>query len=353
MQPKLPVTTEPFDLEPTPTYLHEPMHPVRRALGDPTPPPEPRLHRRLGQLCTAHPEVRDAVMALNGKHKTPLTLVTADTATGSDYLPQANAIVLSPKYAAADLGYELPELALIANKLILYRLAAALYLVDTNVQDPDELAAFNARQKRLWRLANPDVTGGPMSGFVRFYQGTNRSNYYGGGSEPGIRSAGLSPDKAGGDLGCKRWEKHDIAREYKDQRWMTATTSYDIALSYAREHTEWAQGEKRNEPTKQDVADLGGLVLGFDVPVAVRDQPDIWRLDNSGNRANWQTSAPVAAKRIEVFEALAVPGPLTKQAPPPMSTGSVSIQPRSATGQDTRRRYPATPGVVTNTNTDQ
>ncbi|MEO3776510.1 hypothetical protein ABGB16_06605 [Micromonospora sp. B11E3] len=113
---------------------------------------------------------------------------------------------------------------------------------------------------------------------------------------PGL-AAGLAPTKAGSDIGCKRWEKHDIAREGKDQGWNTVTLDFEVALSYARQHTEWAMGMKRNEPTLRDVADEGGLVLAFDVPKTVVDGSNRWRRDNSGDR-NFRSVRPAVGQGI-------------------------------------------------------
>ncbi|MER7165780.1 hypothetical protein ABT336_06820 [Micromonospora sp. NPDC000207] len=298
-----------------------------------TPPAHPALTTRLTQLCTTYQVVADAVASVNAGQPTPLRVGLFDTQVGSDYLPAANMIVLSAKYAGAALG-------VIADKLILYRLAVCLHQLPVNVNDPVALQAFNTRQEHLWRLANP-APGPVPPGMLRFYQGTNRDNFYSGPTS--ICVVGLDPSKAGGAIGCKRWEKHIVAAESKDQGWHTVTLSFDVALSYARQHTEWAMGMKEHEPALFDVTDFGGLVLSFDVPEASVTGNDRWRQDKSGDSNNFQTTDAIAPGQIQVVEPLAVPGPLTKVAPPPMAAQIPAVQRQAAAAQGTgtkRRVYP-------------
>ncbi|WP_326552362.1 hypothetical protein [Micromonospora sp. NBC_01813] len=295
---------------------------------------DPAATARLTNLCQGDQVVADAVLALNAAHPTPLAVAILDTPVGSDYQPTGNMIVLSTKYAAQSMGS-------IADKLILYRLATGLDLLDVDVSNPVALQAFNTRQEHLWRLANPVPAPAP-SGVCRFYQGTNRENFYLGGTS--ISIVGLQPGKAGSELGCKRWEKHTITSEYKDQGWHTVTLSFDVALSYARQHTEWAMGTMQNEPALHDVADCGGLVLCFDVPAASITGSDRWRQDNSGDLNNYQTQDTIPPQQIQVVERLAVPGPLTKVAPPPPMVAQlprVAPQVNATPGSGTKRRvYP-------------
>lgn len=299
-------------------------------------PTHPGLTARLTQWCATDQLVAGAVVALNSAHATPLAVGIADPPVGSDYLAASNMIVLSAKYAG-------PGFEALADKLILYRLACGLYQLDVDVRDPVALQAFNTRQEHLWRLANPRP--GPAPDQVRrFYQGTNRENFYR--DAESISVAGLKPSLAGSGIGCKRWERHDIAAEHKDQGWHTVTLSFEVALSYARQHTEWAMGMKRNELTLRDVADFGGLVLCFDVPVADLADPARWRPDRSGDPNNFQTTDVIAANRLQVVEALAIPDPLTKVAPPPMAAVVPPVVRAANPGTETgsrRRVYPPTP----------
>ncbi|MFG1892342.1 hypothetical protein ACGFIR_31350 [Micromonospora sp. NPDC049051] len=296
----------------------------------PAPHPHQALTARLAHLCATHQVLADVVGAIDTARGTPLTVTLLDTPVGSDYLPTMNTIVLSTKYAA-------PGLASVADKLILYRSATAFERLGVNASDAEALQTYNGRQQGLWRLANP-AQDPPPADVYRFYHGTNRCNYYGG----GIQATGLTPSKAGSAIGCKRWEKHDIASESKDQGWNTVTLDFELALSYARQHTEWAMGMKRNEPTLRDVADEGGLVLAFDLPKATVDGNDQWRQDKSGNPNNFQTRAAVPAGHIRVVEELGIPGPLTTVAPPPVVTRTpvAKADPPPATGR--RRVYPPT-----------
>ncbi|MEH0971284.1 hypothetical protein V6U77_09150 [Micromonospora sp. CPCC 205546] len=312
-----------------PVHRDEPVHPPQGTASGPAPAPQPdqALTARLAHWSATEQVVTDVVSALNTAYGTPLTVALLDTPVGSDHLPATNTIVLSSKYAT-------PGLATVADKLILYRLATAFESLGVNASEAVALQAYNGRQQRLWRLANPPQDP-PPADVYRFYHGTNRCNYHG----DGIRITGLAPDMAGSAIGCKRWERHDIARESKDQGWNTVTLDFEIALSYARQHTEWAMGMKRNEPALRDVADEGGLVLTFDVPKEAVDGNDRWRRDNSGDPNNFQTQEAVPAQRIRVAEELGIPGPLTAVAPPPISTGAprAKADPPSATGR--RRVY--------------
>ncbi|PZF83978.1 hypothetical protein [Micromonospora endophytica] len=294
------------------------------------PPAHSALTARLTQLRTTHQVVADAVSALNAASATPLAVALLDTPIGSDYLPAANLIVLSGKYAA-------PASDALADKLILYRLTTGLHQLPLDVHDAAALQAYNLRQQHLWRLANP--TPGPApDGVCRFYQGTNRENFFAG--DTSIAATGLQPDKAGSGIGCKRWEKHTVATEYKDQGWHTVTLSFDVALSYARQHTEWAMGMKEHEPALRDVADHGGLVLSFDVPESSLTDSKRWRPDKSGDSNNWQTTDTIAPDQIQKIEQLAVPGPLTKAAPPP-TVAQIPAAQRQPTASGTKRRlYP-------------
>ncbi|WP_170147622.1 hypothetical protein [Micromonospora phaseoli] len=297
------------------------------------PSAHPELTARLIQLCTADQVVAGAVASLNAAHTTSLCVALLDSPDGSDYLPTANMIVLSTKYSA-------PSFAALADKLILYRLTTGLHQLVVDLNDPVALQAHNTRQEHLWRLANP--TPGPVPpGVRRFYQGTNRENFHHGPTS--ISAAGLQPAKAGSGLGCKRWEKHIVASEYKDQGWHTVTLSFDVALSYARQHTEWAMGMKAHEPALRDVADHGGLVLCFDVVEASIAGSDRWRQDKSGDSNNFQTTETIPPGQIQVVEQLAVPGPLTKIAPPP-SVARIPAVPRqegATQGPGVKRRvYP-------------
>ncbi|WP_431727779.1 hypothetical protein [Verrucosispora sp. TAA-831] len=308
------------------------MHPTG---AFPAPPPaHPGLTARLTQMAAADRTVADAVAAINAGEPTPLCVGLLDTPVGSDYLPAANMIVLSATYAG-------PTLGVIAGKLILYRLAARLEQLPVNVADPVALQAFNTRQEHLWRLANPAPASVPPPDVYRFYQGTNRENFFSG---PGcISVVGLDPGKAGGGIGCKRWEKHIVAAEYKDQGWHTVTLSFEVALSYARQHTEWAMGLKEHEPARQDVAECGGLVLSFDVPRVDVDRSERWRQDNSGDHHNFQTLDAILPGQLQVVEELAVPGPLTKVAPPPMVAQIPAVQRQATAAQQPgakRRVYP-------------
>ncbi|MEU5548708.1 hypothetical protein ABZ738_02965 [Micromonospora sp. NPDC047793] len=308
------------------------MQPTPGALPAP-PPAHPGLTARLHQLAGTDQLVADAVASLDAGQPAPLSVGLLDTPVGSDYLPVANMIVLSVTYAG-------PALGAIADKLILYRLAARLHELAVDVGDPVALQAFNTRQGHLWRLANPAPAPAPP-GICRFYQGTNRENFYSG---PGsISAVGLDPGKAGGGIGCKRWEKHIVAAEYKDQGWHTVTLSFEVALSYARQHTEWAMGMKEHEPALRDVAECGGLVLSFDVPEASITGNDRWRQDKSGDSNNFQTLEVIPPGQIQVVEELAVPGPLTKVAPPPMVAQIPVAQRQATAAQQTgakRRVYP-------------
>ncbi|WCN79640.1 hypothetical protein [Micromonospora sp. LH3U1] len=267
--------------------------------------------------------------ALDTAYGRPLTVALLESPVGSDYLPAINTIVLSTKYAT-------PDLATVADKLILYRLATAFEHLGVNTRDAEALETYNGRQRRLWRLANPPQDP-PPADVYRFYHGTNRCNFYG----DGIQVMGLTPSKAGSAIGCKRWERHDIARESKDQGWITATLDFDLALSYARQHTEWAMGRKRNETTLRDVAGEGGLVLAFDMPKKDVDGNDQWRQDNSGDPNTFQTTQAIPAKRIRVVEELGIPGPLTALAPPPTFIEAPMAKADPTPG--TRRRvYPTT-----------
>lgn len=267
------------------------------------------------------------VEALNTAHGMPLTVALLDTPVGSDHLPATNTICLSPKYAA-------PGLDTVANKLILYRLATAFEQLGLNAANAQALQTYNGRQQRLWRLANP-AQDPPPADVYRFYHGTNRCNYYG----DGIQVTGLTPSQAGSGLGCKRWEKHDIASESKDKGWNTVTLDFDVALSYARQHTEWAMGRKRNEPTLRDVAAEGGLVLAFDVPKEAVDSRSQWRKDKSGDPHNYQTSEAIPAVRIRVVEELGIPGPLKAVAPPLPFVEAAVVQTGPPSGAG-RRVYP-------------
>ncbi|MFI7077875.1 hypothetical protein ACIBO1_11355 [Micromonospora sp. NPDC049903] len=297
------------------------------------PPAHPGLTARLTQLSATDQIVAAAVASLDAGQPTPLCVGLLDTPVGSDYLPAANMIVLSAKYAG-------PALGVIADKLILYRLAARLDQLPVDVADPVALQAFNTRQEHLWRSANP-APAPAAPGMLRFYQGTNRENFYSG---PGsISVVGLDPGKAGGGIGCKRWEKHMVAAEHKDQGWHTVTLSFEVALSYARQHTEWTMGMKEHEPALRDVAECGGLVLSFDVPQASVAGNDRWRQDKSGDSNNFQTMDAIPPGQIQVVEELAVPGPLTKVAPPPMVAQVPGVQRQATAAQQTgakRRVYP-------------
>lgn len=293
----------------------------------PAPHPHQALTARLAHWCAAEQVVADVVGALDTAHGMPLTVALLDRPVGSDYLPATNTIVLSTKYAT-------PELATVADKLILYRLATAFEQLGVNTRDAEALQTYNGRQRRLWRLANPPQVP-PPGDVYRFYHGTNRCNFYG----DGIQVTGLTPSKAGSAIGCKRWEKHDIARESKDQGWNTVTLDFDMALSYARQHTEWAMGRKRNEPTLRDVAGEGGLVLAFDMPKKAVDGNDQWRQDNSGDPNNFQTMEAIPAKRIRVVEELGIPGPLTAVAPPVASIEAPMAKADPTPGSR-RRVYP-------------
>jgi hypothetical protein len=320
------------------SYLNEPIRPARGTATGPAPdqPPAPQPHQaltaRLAHWCAAEQVVADVVGALNAAHTTPLTVALFDTPVGSDYLAATNTIVVSTKYAT-------PRFAAIADRLILYRLATAFEQLGVDARDPVALQTYNGWQERLWRLANPPQDSPPPDVY-RFYHGTNRCNYYGDGET--IQAVGLAPARAGSDIGCKRWEKHDIARESKDQGWNTVTLDFDLALSYARQHTEWAMGMKRNEPTLRDVADEGGLVLAFDMPKAAVDGNGRWRPDNSGDRNNFQTTEAIPAHQIWVVEELGVPGPLTTVAPPPTVTQAPVAKADTTPGVTGRRRrvYP-------------
>ncbi|MFV2115785.1 hypothetical protein ACFHW0_26085 [Micromonospora sp. LOL_025] len=285
---------------------------------------------RLAYWSAADQVVADVVGALDTACGTPLTVALLDSPVGSDHLAATNTIVLSRKYAA-------PGLAAVADRLILYRLATAFEHLGVNTRDAEALDSYNGWQQRLWRLANPPQDP-PPADVYRFYHGTNRCNYYGG----GIQTTGLMPSRAGGALGCKRWEKHDIASESKDQGWNTVTLDFEVALSYARQHTEWAMGMKRNEPALRDVADEGGLVLTFDMSKDAVDGNGRWRRDNSGDPNNFQTEEAIPAGRIRVAEALGIPGPLTAVAPPPTVTSAPKpkADPPPSTGR--RRVYPPT-----------
>ncbi|MFI2652546.1 hypothetical protein [Micromonospora fulviviridis] len=316
-----------------PIYHDEPIRSARDTANPaPAPPPHQVLTACLTQFRATEQVVADVAGALESAHGAPLTVALLDTPVGSGYLPAANIIVLSAKYAT-------PGLASIAGKLILYRLATAFAQLGVDARDPVALQTYNARQERLWRLTNPPQDA-PPADVYRFYHGTNRCNYDGDGD--GIQAAGLAPTKAGSDIGCKRWEKHDIARESKDQGWNTVTLDFALALSYARHHTEWAMGMKRNEPTLRDVADEGGLVVAFDMPKTAVDGNNRWRRDNSGDRNNFQTMEAIPAQQIRVVEELAVPGPLTAVAPPPTSAQTPIIKADSTPNTTgTRRRvYP-------------
>ncbi|GAB2921536.1 hypothetical protein GCM10027280_05870 [Micromonospora polyrhachis] len=316
-----------------PVYHDEPIRPpwdATTAGPAPAPPPAPHpdqaLTARLAHWYAAEQAVVDVVRALDTAHGRPLTVALLDSPVGSDYLPATNTIVLSTKYA-------MPELATVADRLILYRLATAFELLGVNTRDAEALQTYNGRQQRLWRLANPPQDP-PPADMYRFYHGTNRCNFY-----DGIQVTGLTPSKAGSAIGCKRWERHDIARESKDQGWNTATLDFDLALSYARQHTEWAMGRKRNEPTLRDVASEGGLVLAFDMPKKDVDGNDQWRQDNSGNPNNFQTMQAIPAEWIRVVEELGIPGPLTAVAPPPTPLEAPTAKADPTPG--TRRRvYP-------------
>ncbi|WP_433385891.1 hypothetical protein [Micromonospora sp. KLBMP9576] len=268
--------------------------------------------------------VTDVVHALNTTHGTRLSVAILDSPVGSDYLPATNTIVLSTKYTTS-------ALASIADKLILYRLATAFEQLGVDTRDAEALEAYRGRQLRLWQLANPPQDP-PPEDVYRFYHGTNRCNYYG----DGIQVTGLTPGKAGSDIGCKRWEKHDLARESKDQGWNTVTRDFGTALSYARQHTEWAMGRKRNEPTLRDVADQGGLVLAFDLPKSAVDGNDRWRRDRSGDPNNFQTVEAIPAAGMWVVEELGIPGPVTAIVPPAMGAG-IMVGP---TPGAKRRHYP-------------
>lgn len=327
------VPVQPFVPTPVPVDRDEPIRPPRDTTDGPAPaqPPAPHPHQaltaRLAQWSAAEQVVADVVRALNTAYGTPLTVALLDRPVGSDHLPATNTIVLSPKYAT-------PGLATVADKLILYRLATAFEHLGVNASDAEALQTYNGQQQRLWRLANPPQNP-PPADVYRFYHGTNRCNFYG----DGIQVTGLTPSKAGSAIGCKRWERHDIARESKDQGWNTATLDFDVALSYARQHTEWAMGTKRNEPTLRDVADEGGLVLTFDMPKKAVDGSDQWRRDNSGDPNNFQTTEAIPAERIRVVEALGIPGPLTAVAPPPIFAQAPMVKTDSAPGAR-RRVYP-------------
>ncbi|WP_433124821.1 hypothetical protein ACQPWW_20705 [Micromonospora sp. CA-240977] len=291
------------------------------------PLPDQTLSARLAHWIAADQVVADVVRALETRYDMPLRVGLLHTPVGSDHLPGINTIVLSPKYAA-------PEFVAVADKLILYRLATAFEHLGVNTLKKDALQERNAVQQRLWRLANP-LQNPPPADVYRFYHGTNRCNYYG----DGIQTAGLMPGKAGSDIGCKRWEKHDVTRESKDKGWNTVTLDFNLALSYARQHTEWAMGKKRNEPTLRDVADEGGLVLAFDVPKNDVDGNDAWRHDHSGDANNFQTREEIPAQRIRVVEELGIPGPLEAVAPPPTSLQAPTPTSSSAPGMR-RRLYP-------------
>ncbi|MFF5182099.1 hypothetical protein ACFY2Q_29165 [Micromonospora sp. NPDC000316] len=316
-----------------PVHSDEPTRPRGDAAADPAraqlpvPLPDQTLSARLAHWLAAEQVVAEVVRALETRYGMPLTVVLLHTPVGSEYVPGTNTIVLSPKYAT-------PELVAVADKLILYRLATASEHLGVNTLDEEALRRHNDVQQRLWRLANPPQNP-PPADVYRFYHGTNRSNYYG----DGIRATGLMPGKAGSDIGCKRWEKHDVASESKDQGWNTVTLDYDLALSYARQHTEWAMGKKRREPTLRDVAHEGGLVLAFDMPKNHVNGNDAWRHDRSGDANNFQTKEEIPAERVVVVEELGIPGPLTAVAPPPRSTQAPKATSNSAPG--TRRRlYP-------------
>ncbi|MFF0122323.1 hypothetical protein ACWD8I_25945 [Micromonospora arida] len=290
------------------------------------PSPAQALTARLTHWCAADQVVADVVKALTTAYGTPLTVALLDTPVGSDHLLETNTIVLSTKYAE-------PGLATVADKLILYRLATAFAHLNVDTRDAEALQTYNGRQLRLWRLANPPQ-GPPPAEVYRFYHGTNRCNFYG----DGIQLTGLTPGKAGSGIGCKRWERHDIGSESKDQGWNTVTRDFDMALSYARQHTEWAMGRKRNEPTLRDVAGEGGLVLAFDMPKKAVDGNDRWRQDKSGDPNNFQTEEAIPAEWIRVVEELGIPGPLTAVAPPPETTEAPAKA--NPTPSNRRRVYP-------------
>ncbi|MET8043418.1 hypothetical protein ABZU25_21455 [Micromonospora sp. NPDC005215] len=296
-----------------PVHPDEPTRPPGDATADPAlahlsaPLPDQTLSARLAHWIAAAQVVADVVKALDTRYGMSLTVGLLHTPVGSDHLPDINTIVLSPKYAT-------PELVAVADKLILYRLATAFEHLGVNTLNGQELRGYNHVQQQLWRLANPPQDP-PPANVYRFYHGTNRCNYYG----DGIQVTGLIPGKAGSDIGCKRWEKHDVISESKDKGWNTVTLDFDLALSYARQHTEWAMGKKRNEPTLRDVAGEGGLVLAFDVPKNDIDGNEAWRHDHSGDANNFQTKEEIPAQRIRVVEELGIPGPLEAVAPPPKS----------------------------------
>ncbi|MEU8129036.1 hypothetical protein AB0B68_17625 [Micromonospora sp. NPDC049049] len=316
-----------------PVHLDGPTCPPRGATADPAqaqlsaPVPDQTLSARLAHWFAAEQVVADVVRTLETRYAMPLTVGLLHTPVGSDHVPGTNTIVLSPKYAA-------PELVAVADKLILYRLATAFEHLGVDISTEEAFLRHNNVQKQLWLLANPPQEP-PPADVYRFYHGTNRCNYYG----DGIQATGLMPGKAGSDIGCKRWEKHDVASESKDKGWNTVTLDFDVALSYARQHTEWAMGKKRGEPTLRDVAVEGGIVLAFDMPKSALDGNDAWRHDHSGDPNNFQTKEEIPAKRIRVVEELGIPGPLTAVAPPPKSTPAPST-PAPSTG---RRRYPGAP----------
>ena len=251
--------------------------------------------------------VRTVVSLVDAEHEDSFRVRIGDTDSGSDYRRDQNLVVMSPKYAtnpASDL----------MRKLVLYRLSCAYALLPLDTRNGTALNTYNDLQTRLWRMANP----APAVDGTYLYQGTNRENYFA--ATTGIATVGISTKMAGSLRGSKRWEQHTFkAVEFKDQGWTTFTAAYDLALSYAREHTEWALGMKVGEPTMRDVADFGGMVVGFRVAREALQDHGHWRRDNSGNEhENWQTCEDVPANQVEVFEVLAIPGPLTKVAPPPM-----------------------------------
>lgn len=285
-----------------PVHPDEPTRPPRDATADPAraqlsaPVPDQTLSARLAHWFAAEQVVADVVRAIETEYAMPLTVGLLHTPVGSDHVPGTNTIVLSPKYAE-------PELVAVADKLILYRLATAFEHLGVNTTTEEALLRHNNVQQQLWRLANPPQKP-PSADVYRFYHGTNRCNYYG----DGIQATGLMPGKAGSDIGCKRWEKHDVASESKDKGWNTVTLDFDLALSYARQHTEWAMGKKRGEPTLRDVADEGGIVLAFDMPKSALDGNDAWRHDHSGDPNNFQTKEEIPAEKIRVVEELGIPG---------------------------------------------
>lgn len=326
-----------------PVHLDESTRPPADANADPAQAqlsallPDQTLSARLAHWFAAEQVVADVVRALETGYGMPLTVGLLHTPVGSDHVPGTNTIVLSPKYAA-------PELVAVADKLILYRLATAFEHLGGNTLTGDALLTHNNVQQQMWLLANPPQKPPPADVF-RFYHGTNRCNYYG----DGIQATGLMPGKAGSDIGCKRWEKHDVASESKDKGWNTVTLDFDVALSYARQHTEWAMGKKRGEPTLRDVASEGGIVLAFDMPKSALDGNDAWRHDRSGDPNNFQTREEIPATSIRVVEELGIPGPLTAVAPPPKSTPAPNIPAPSTRAPSTsaavpgRRRYAGAP----------